>query len=249
MYASYGSFTHPANEVTLSSVVSQRVRNQRGFAYILRKRIQILGVITLDTSGMTSDQAQAALRSAINSREAAYSIDEKNFAFRHDNGSLSSHYLDNSTAIGGVRVVDRSFPKSDQSEYATGRTFTISLEADYPILDRDAELVSFQETIEITGTGGPRTIVIEVLNGPPQEQTVNQQTKVTMTQRGSAVGYTAYPFNEIPGPISPNGEKLDRRQQKLDSPTSQNGAFINWGVSWSHFYEFTEAANATPNYR
>lgn len=247
MYGKYGSFTHPDNEITLSSVVAQRVPNQRGFAYVLRKRIQISGVIVLDTSSLTTSQAQSALRTAINAREAAYSVDGQDFSFRHDDGSLSSHYLSSSTALGGVRVIDRNFPKGDQAEYASGRTFTVSLEADYPIAD--GELMSFQETVEITGTGGPRTVVIEVLNGPPQEQTVNQRTKVTMTQRGSAVGYTAYPINDVPGPISPNGEKFDRRQRSLVSPTSQNGAFINWGVNWGYFFEFTDAVNATPNFR
>lgn len=247
MYGTYGSFTHPDNEITLSSVVAQRVRNQRGFAYVLRKRIQISGVIVLDTSGLTATQAQAALRTAINAREAAYSVDGQDFTFRHDDGSLSSHYLSNSTALGGVRVIDRNFPKGDQAEYASGRTFTVSLEADYPIAD--GELMSFQETLQITGTGGPRTEVIEVLNGPPQKQTVNQQTKVTAVQRGSAIGFTNYPFSFVPGPIAPADEKEDRRPIELVSPTAQNGAFVNFGLKWTYFFEFTGPFTATPNFR
>jgi hypothetical protein len=247
MFGSYGSFSHPANEITLSSVVAQRLRNQRGVVYLLRKRIQLAGVIVLNTSSLTTAQAQSALRSAINEREAAYSVDGQNFVFRHDDGSVSSHFLDSGTSLGGVRVVERNFPNGNQAEYASQRTFTVSLEADYAISDGD--LMQFQETVEIVGTGGPRTVMIEVLNGPPQEQTINQQTKVMYTQRGSAIGFSGYPISDVPGPILPTGEKLDRRQRGLIAPTAQNGAFVNWGVTWSYFFETAIATNAFPNYK
>ena len=170
MQATYGSFSHPANEVTLSSVTAQRIRNPRGFTYILRKRIQLAGVIVLDTSSLTTAQAQSALRTAIQARETAYSLDGGNFVFKHDDGSQSAHTLDSASAIGGVRVVETSFPKGDQAEYATQRTFSVTLEADYPV--SGGSLLSFQETVEIVGTGGPRKIIIETLNGDAQEQSM-----------------------------------------------------------------------------
>lgn len=247
MQATYGSFPHPANEVTLSSVAAQRIRNPRGFTYLLRKRVQLAGVIVLNTSGLTTAQAQSAIRTAIQTRELAYSVDGGNFTFLHDDGSLSAHSLDNASAIGGVRVVDFSFPKGDAAEYATQRTFTVTLEADYPLAS--GGLMSFQETIEVTGTGGPRKIIIETLNGDAQEQIVNQKTKVTITQRGSAVGYLSYPVADIPGPVSPDAERQDRRQVSYGSPTNQNGSFINWPVNWTYYHELTTPAGAFPNYK
>lgn len=247
MQATYGTFTHPANEVTLSSVAVQRVRNPRGFTYILRKRIQIAMVIVLDTSSLSTAQAQTALRTAIQARQVAYSLDGQSFIFKHDDGTTSAHYLDNATSIGGVRVVDDNFPKGDAAEYATQRTYTVTLEADYPV--SSGSLMQFQETIEITGTGGPRKIIIETLNGDAQEQIVNQKTKVMITQRGSAIGHLSYPVDAISGPVSPEAERQDRRQVSYGSPTAMNGAFINWPVNWTYYFEFTQPAGAFPNYK
>lgn len=247
MQASYGSFTHPANEVTLASVSVQRLRNQRGIVNLTRKRIQLLGVYVLDTSGMTSDQAQADIKSAIAARESAYSIDGKDFYFRHDNGTVSAHSLQNSTSIGGVRVIDRNFPSGNGVEYATQRTFSISLEADY---DAGSEnLQAFQETIEVVGTGGPRKITIETLNGPPQRQITHQKTKVTMVQRGQAIGLYEYPIADLPAPVAPEFEDEDRRSITLSSPQNQNGAFINWTINWAYYFTLDQPSGATPNFR
>lgn len=247
MQASYGSFTHPANEVTLASVSVQRLRNQRGFVNLIRRRIQLLGVIVLDTSSLTTDQAQAAIKTAIDAREAAYSVDGKDFYFRHDSGAVSAHVLQNATAIGGVRVLDRNFPKGDAAEYATQRTFTVTLEAEY---DAGGEnLQSFQESIEVVGTGGPRKVTIETLNGPPQRQTTHQKTKVTMTQSGQAIGLYEYPMADLPVPVAPEFEDVDRRVIRLVSPQNQSGSFVNWGISWTYYFTLDQPSGATPNYK
>ena len=236
MFGEYRNFRHPAGEITLSNVSISRERNERGYLTSLKKRIQIAGVIALDTSGLTSAQAQDALRTAIRQREEAYSQDGGNFVFYHDDGTPSAHTLDSGGAIGGVRVVDFSWPNGDAAEYATQRTFSVTLEAEYVPPENNngngsdggggGSLLKFQETIEVVGTGGPRKAVIELLNGPPQIQIVNQRTKVTMTQRGSAVGLLSYP--KAPGPIAPEYEDQDRRQIGYTGPTSSNGAFKNW---------------------
>lgn len=245
MYAQYGSFTHPDNEVTLLSVNARMLRNARNIVQVVRKSVQLQGVYVLDTSSLTTAQAQTAIKTAAAEREAAYSRDGLDFGFYHDDDTLSAHYLLSNGSVGGVRVIERSFPNGDGAEYATQRTFSVTLEADYQVTG--VEIVEWNETVEITGTGGPREILIETATGTPQRQTVNQRTKVTMVQRGSAVGFRAY--LSPPGPIAPQLEILPARSITRGSAQRSGNTLINWPISWSYFFESGGPMSGLPSNR
>ncbi|ANS03305.1 hypothetical protein [uncultured Mediterranean phage uvDeep-CGR2-KM19-C37] len=238
MYFKYGSYQHDDNTVTLASVSRQAIFSPRGRRQIMRERLQISGVIIAST--------QATIKSAVDALEAAYADDGKDAGLYHDNDSVSSHFLDSSASLGGVRVVSGpSYPKGDGAEYATGRDFTVVLEADFP--ESGEELTSFQETLRIVGTGGPRFAIVEVLNGLPQSQIVQQRTSVVATQSGRSVGLTAYPF--VPPPIFPVFEIQGRRDISTGSPTLNNTVHTNWPVSWVYHFHAPGPLSALPNRR
>jgi hypothetical protein len=238
MYFKYGTFQHDDNTVTLSSVSQRQIYSGRGRRQIERKRLQLSGVLIAST--------QAAIKTAIDELIAAYADDGKDAGLYHDDDSVSSHFLDSSASLGGVRVVSGpSFPRGDGAEYATGRDFTIVLEADFPVSGE--QLSSFQESLRIVGTGGPRFAVVEVLNGLPQPQLVQQRTSVVATQSGRAVALSAYPL--VPPPIFPVFELQDRREIGQGSPTLNGNEFVNFPVSWVYHFHAPGPLFARPNRR
>jgi hypothetical protein len=237
MYFKYGNYSHDANTVTLTSVTRRAILSPRGRRLFMRERLQLSGTLFAST--------QATIKSAIDDLEAAYADDGKDAGLYHDDGTVSSHFLDSSASLGGVRVVSGpGYPRGDGAEYATGRDFTIILEADFP---SGEQLISFQETLRISGTGGPRFTIVEVLNGPPQPQLVQQRTSVVATQNGRAVGLSAYPFPSPP--IFPVFELQDRREISMGSPTLNNNAYVNWPVSWVYHFHSPGPLSAQPNRR
>ena len=238
MYFKYGNFQHDDNTVTLSSVSQRQVFSGRFRRQIVRKRLQLSGILIAST--------QATIKTAIDALVAAYATDGKDAGLFHDDDSKSSHFLDSSASLGGVRVVSGpSFPKGDGAEYATGREFTIVLEADFPVSGE--QLSTFQESLRIVGTGGPRFAVLEVLNGPPQAQLVQQRTSVFATQSGRAVALSAYPL--APPPIFPVFELSDRREISQGSPVLNSNEFVNWPVSWVYHFHAPGPIFAQPNRR
>jgi hypothetical protein len=96
--------------------------------------------------------------------------------------------------------------------------------------------LSYNEAITSRGTGGPRIVVLETMNGPVVKQIVSKSTPVYITQSGSATGMYGYPA--VPPPIDPGNEIADRRtiQRNLPTTISQSGKQSIFRISWS--YEF-----------
>lgn len=236
MFFKYGSFQHPNDEVNLVSFTQRRIPNDRGQERLTRKTMQLQGVFIAST--------QAAIKEGILAREAAYVDWGKDAALFHDDETISAHSLVSSDSVGGVRVLAVDFPEGDGAEYATQRTFSIVLEADF--ITRLATL-AFQETLRFTGTGGRRVKLIETLTGSPQAQTTNLRTIQRVVQSGSSVGELAYPL--VPSPIFPRSELLDRREIVPGSPRRQENDFIEWPISWIYHFAFTSPVSGIPNRR
>lgn len=226
MYFQYGNYQHDANSVNLK--IKQTVeKSARGYRWMVRH--------TWDLEFIVGNTDQATIRSAIQAAEEAYSYDGYDAGLYHDNGSVSAHYLDSNQSFGGVRVVAKSFPKGDQTEYATLRTCNVTLEAEF-IQTAYPNLLELTETIEYTGTGGPRFLLVETATGPVQRQQTNVRTARTATQSGRAVGMTSYPA--IIPPFMPANEHVDQRritkERWIDGP---NGAHT-FPVSWSYAFSY-----------
>lgn len=236
MFFRYGSFQHPNNEVNLASFTQRRIASDRGQERLVRKTMQLQGVFIAST--------QAAIKTGILAREAAYATWGRDAALFHDDGTISAHSLVNSESVGGVRVLAVDFPEGNGAEYATQRSFSITLEADFITT---AAPISFQETLRFTGTGGRRTVIIETLRGSPQKQVVNNRTIQRVVQSGSSVGELAYPT--VPPPIFPGGELQERREIVPSSPRRQGDDFIEWPVSWIYHFAFTSPVSGVPHRR
>lgn len=226
MYFQYGSYQHAENSVNLT--VSKRANlNARGFTSHTTWQMTLEGVL------IPSNATQTQIRNDIQQLEIAYSVDGRDAGLYHDDGTVSPHFIRSSTTLGGTRVVEFEWMKDENDgQYATGRSYRITIEADVP---SNVAYQQFNESISVRGTGGPRFVLLETLAGPPQKQIVNRRTVIRATQSGSAVGFRTYP--PYPKPLWPQHEKLDRRRQDKAAPTTLHGARINWPITWSYEFE------------
>lgn len=229
MYLSYGSYTHPAGEVTVA-IQRTPTFNEGGQLYGYKE--------TWHIQGFLQAVDQRSLTTALNSLKAAYSQQAGDLVLHLDDGTFTTHALLAVNCIGGTRVVGGpSFPDGKGAEYSTYRNYEITVEGDVPNVD--ANLMAFMEVVTFEGDGGPLTVILQTLTGQPQKQTTAQQTPFRATQQGSAIGHFAYP--PIPLPIWPDAlihprvkptKKLPKRSGPIGRPT-----YTEWEVSWSYEFE------------
>lgn len=193
----------------------------------VKRTVSISGTILPDTV------SQAGIKTVAVAFQSAYRQDGRDWGFYHDDGTISHISLPNSGSIGGVRVTNLQWSPQDPADYATGTfQYSVTLEADYPLLL--GGIISWKESVRITGTGGPKVGWAETIVGPPRAQTTQQRTLVRASQSGTAVGFGGYPL--IPGPLWPDFEQLDQRQTGHDSPEKQGGTFTDYPSSWSYSF-------------
>lgn len=224
MYLTYGNYTFPSGECRI--VINKQAR------YSPRGTLDVT-VETWTVSGTIIASTQADIRTAINSLQSALSTNNQNVVFYHDDGTMSSHALLMSQAAGGIRVTGLSFPEWKGGQYATGRTYQFTVEAQYP--NTAPEILSYQETLQFIGSGGPRYAYLELINGSPQRQQVSSQTLFRATQSGNAIGKGAYPI--FPAPLWPQLEDGEARVRSLTGGEYIGGVLTNFGIQWG--YSFT----------
>jgi hypothetical protein len=236
MYAQIGSYTFDAGTVAVSSHSMQKRYNSRGRAQSKIERLVLEGTLIAST--------QSAIRAKIDALKTACEVDGVSAGLRHSNGSVSSHWLNNVGSVSGVQIVGWDFPESaGNAEYATGRSFTIALQAEYLISDLDP-LVCWQETITVIGNGGPRFVPIETDNSAVLMQTVSLATPIYVEQRGQAIGSVAYP--DPPTLLNTAGLVLDNPNitTQRGSPRQSGQSFVDWPISW--FYRYFSASQVDP---
>lgn len=240
MYVRYGTITHDDGKVLLTNFTTERVLSQRGLPERTRKTATIRGYVTGDT--------QSSLKTKIALVEAGYGINGQDFGLYHDDGIVSAHYMPSSTSITGVRVVGgvRWEVDNPAAEYATQRTFSVTLTADYIASDSD-QLLFWYETLSIVGNGGPRNVVVETITGTPIQQTVNRRTSVRAVQSGRAIGLASYPT--FPVPLWPQYFLSDQGQTTEESPRRDGTNFVEFPISWSYQFHSPVPLFGNPNAR
>ena len=202
MYFQYGSYVHPSNTVNLTQIALKRMYSPRNRLHFNRW--------TLYCEGHFCVSGQANIKSQLQEFETAY---KKVGGFHdaglyHDDGTKSAHWLRSNGSINGVRVMALKYP-GREAEYASGRSYAITFQADY--LDAEDTIHSFNETLQIIGATGPRWELVETFSGPPYVKPVNEYTVQRLVQQGKCVGVQAPPL--MPGPILPvNYEHLEQRR-------------------------------------
>ncbi len=214
---------------------------EAGFT-ISRSAIQVNGIAIgyterWDIQGRCQAGSPSAISAAIAAREQAFKIPNQNLTLYLGDGSTSTHQISVAYTQGGVRTSNFvAYPIGRGGEYSTYRNWSVSLEADF--LDSSLDLIAWTETVAFDG-GGPRTLWLEPLNGPPQQQLGNEQTTFKATQTGEATGLFMYPIP--PQPIWPFAEHVDRRRlsQTLPKRTGRGAAafYSQYKISWAYQFE------------
>jgi hypothetical protein len=231
MILHYGSYVHGQNEVGIT-ITRETWRDdtgrRRGYVetWTINGRLRATGA---DLVGNLTTQI-AALKTG-------YAADGGSLTLYQDNGSTpTGHTLVSSSCWGGIKVDGPSFPSGQGAEYATYRDYTIRAVGYVEGTVAD-DIVSYVETIMVTGTGGQRFVHLQPLRGAPVQQITAQQTLVRVTQSGSAVGRTGYPLP--PEPAGEAGsEKEDERSIGHKSPKrGADGEYREYETTWQYVFE------------
>lgn len=194
---------------------------------------------------LTSSVGANDLDDTVKAVKAAYA-DGADFRILLPDGSQSAHSLLSGQCLGGTRIVNPpSFPDFSAAAGVTYLRFTATVEGEVIASNPATSLLSFEESLSFTG-GGPLTGFIEVLNGPPIEQTLRQQTVYRATQTGSAVGYGSYPAPAAP--LWPANEIVPSRRITPRSPKRKGNTYTEFPVSWSYEFHSASALSGTPHF-
>lgn len=228
MYLRYGSYIHPADEVTISRSL-RTDSSQGGEPLETAHTVNINGVI-LPTSGSELISVVARLRLM----ERAYSKWFQDLVYYDSTTGAVVFSLLNSLSSRGVRVVQPpSIPADPASGLVTGLNYSITVQAEFPVQSAVGLYKSFNETISIQ-SGGIVFGTIRTRNRPAIRYVKEQFAPWSATQSGSAVGFLSRPVR--PAPIWP-GALVNQPSLSLASPQYQGGKFLDWGVQWSYQFE------------
>lgn len=228
MRFSYGGYSWAANSVTINSTTTPVLEDGRPLMYTIRH----------DVEGCLEADGQAACAAIETAMRTALGRPYQDAVLRLDSGADSPVKLQNSASISGVRVV--AGPVFDNryggAEYATARGFQVSFEATFIPPSAVNSLVSWKETVIITGTGGPEYSWRRPVNARPIRQIVRPFSTVRATQTGIAVGLTRYPVP--PAPLWPLYEMVHlRRVRQLETPERVGQGFIRFPCAWGYEFE------------
>jgi len=229
MQLAWGSYLFPVSSATIATA-TRAVLSDTGRVVRYVVRAQVEGALA------GADQAANILLEA--ALRAALQVQYQDLRLLADTSPVvTATGLINATSLSGVRIVEGpNFANPyGGAEFATIRGFAFAAEAEYLAPDGAGAILSFAESLSITGDGGPTTRWRRPVNGPPVLQVIYPSSTVTAVQRGRAVGHTAAP--PIPFPLWPEFEQTDRRVIEVDSPKRLGQGLIEYGVSWTYQFE------------
>jgi hypothetical protein len=195
MIFSYNGYQHPNNECMVTHISRRARYTPRG--------IPINWIVTMTVEGELIASGQTAIDARIREILNAYALDGGTAVLLRDDGSETIYKIDGSVALTN-KVIGPTFPAQDfRAHFATGQPFSIAFVAEIPV---NHAVWSYNETITVIGTGGPRVVWPELDNGLAIPQIVSSNTNVIATQSGYAVGVNAMPEYNLP--IYPNNIDL-----------------------------------------
>ncbi len=240
-FVRYGSYQHPANEANLRLFKVVPLYSRRGFRWGYRNIMQIEGEI-LETT-------QSGFQTRINGLVEAYADNGNDFGFYDADGNLTNHSITSAASLTGTKVIARDWPKSDGAEWATKRTFRVTVQADFEDIEPLQDIKWWHETVRYSGNTGARKRFVNVDIGAPQKQTIGLRTTQTIIQQGQAIGQTTWP--NLPDPILTESdtviERLDQRHVVHQSPRRERNGFYDYPVQWRYVFESTVSQSLVPN--
>lgn len=243
--ARWGGYSFEDNEVNLVTFSQLAKYSERNRKIQVIRSMQCFGEI---------QGALATQLTRMADIENALKNDGRSFYYEVG-GSIAHSLLNSSDCISGTRIVQRSFPKGDPAELANRRSFSFTIQAIYDAASGD-DLVSWQETVETIGNGGPDWYILRG-TGSPVAIFTSPVTEVRIRQTGAAVGYSAYPIPPgYVGGTGPNGTVTEYgpAQRIIRSTPKQLGnGFRFWPIRWyyqgAHDPSTFGIATFTPNIR
>ena len=239
-FVRYGSYQHQENECEVL-IDKSAVLSSAG--------IPIAHDVRWTINGCLFGDDPSDLTTKIRALEDAYSIPGQSLGLYID-GTITAHSIPANSSDAGCQVIaGPSYPEGNGAEYSTFRKYQIVIGATVPVeAGKTDNILSFRESLQFSGTGGPLYTFLRTLNGPWQKQMVSQTSTVTCVQSGSAIGYMYYPM--APGPIFPGDEHGDKRQTTRSSPQRMglNGqSYRNFETSWQYVFESVSRLSANPH--
>lgn len=227
MIVAVGNFSFQDNEAMVTYFGQRRSYNARGRGQTLTRQMRVEGEMIGSSAAVLNDRLGEIL--------SILSVDGFSAALLESDGTATHMQIGQGSFTGG-RIVESHFPMQDgMAHFATAIPFGFTIEADYLVNDNDP-LVAYSETLTQVGDGRPRSVVIEVDNGAPVEQTVSTHTPIYVIQQGEAVGILSYPVPNLP--LFPNAIRAPEDIQISEgSPRLDNGAWFDYPVRWQ--YRFT----------
>lgn len=239
MYAMYGSYRHPENEVNLERFDIHARFSPRGLRYSTVARAHC-GIVFAEST-------QAAIASRISELMTAYSQDGFNWGLFHDDGTPTRYQLleTDPAQITGVRVLQRSWPSGGPVEYATQRSHSVTIESE--LADEYSNILDYHETLRFVGNTGAEFETVTLATGSPVQFITAQQTPMRIVQSGYSLGSQVYvlPF----GPLYPDYEHHSLRMLNLGTPKFRGRVYQFFPCQWSYTFELPFYTDGTPTLR
>jgi len=250
-YFKIGNYQHPNGEVFLTRHEAYNNYSARDERVSRTHRLHISGQIIADTA--------AEFLSRANELNIAYANDYETVGLYNDDGTPTTHVLDTTATdnLSGNKIEYLSWNTEDPAELATHRSFSAVIRATFDFAS--SEIMHFAETITRIGatTGRYVWVITPVpthLVGVPPFQTVvspirqlvSQFTPQTIIQYGHIVGWSTYPFGNVPPPVFPQYEQPLRRQIVTHRPKWHGNQHREYGVSWRYVMQLYPPAFPLP---
>jgi len=208
----YGNYEHLVGEVYPAKIEVIPKFTPDGIRWATQYTFRLKGSFV----DVEPELSPSGVDTKINDILVAYRDDYKDCGFRLPDGTLTNHYMKSSDQynLSGNRVVYRSWDHQTPTEFANTRSFSIGISSLWNSSINN--ILSWNESVEKTGTGGPIREVRTTWNGIPYMYTIANQSKVTHVQQGEIVslGTWATP----PDPLWPNEELVHLRVIQQNSP-------------------------------
>ena len=208
----YGGYEHLVGEVYPAKIEIIPKFTNEGLRWATQYTFRLQGSFV----DVEPELSPSGVDSKIGTIIDAYKDDYKDCGFKLPDGSLTNHYMKSNDQynLSGNRVVYRSWDHAVPTEFANTRSFSIGITSLW--MNSIDNILSWTESVEKTGTGGPIREVRTTWGGQPYMYTIALQSKVTHVQQGEIIslGTWATP----PDPYWPNEELVHLRVIQQNSP-------------------------------
>lgn len=242
----YGNYTHEKGEVYPEAIeIIPRFGPEGvrwGADYVWRLR----GNFFQDPN-QSAELNAAQVSTKIEQLRTAYNRNYQNCGFLLNDGSPSAHVLNSNDAfnLSGNRVTRRSWDNLTEGEYANTRSFSFTIQALFEMAD--SQVISFNEGVSKTGTGGPTWKVRSNWRGEPYKHFLTSQSKVVHIQQGEIVSLGTW--FAAPPPYWPEEEMQEHRVITMHTPKYHgNGRPTHYRMTYKYVFErLGDSPNFRPN--